>query len=97
MSAAHSASSDRPGEVRYARAISRIVVIGATGHVGSYLIPRLVRAGHEVVALSRGTRDPYQSAPEWRRVERLAVDREAEDAAGVFGSTDRRIGCGRHR
>jgi len=27
--------------------VSRIVVI-ATGHVGSYLIPRLVRAGHEV-------------------------------------------------
>jgi nucleoside-diphosphate-sugar epimerase len=70
---------------RYARAISRIVVIGATGHVGSYLVPRLVRGGHEVVALSRGARDPYVSAPEWRLVERVAVDREAEDAAGVFG------------
>ena len=70
---------------RYARAISRIVVIGATGHIGSYLVPRLVRAGHEVVALSRGARDPYVSAPEWRSVERIAVDREAEDAAGVFG------------
>jgi nucleoside-diphosphate-sugar epimerase len=70
---------------RYARAISRIVVIGATGHVGSFLVPRLVRAGHEVVALSRGARDPYVSAPEWRRVERVAVDRDAEDAAGVFG------------
>src|SRR3954451_24105865 len=65
--------------------MSRIVVIGATGHVGSYLIPRLVRSGHEVVALSRGTRAPYRPAPEWRRVERLAVDRDAEDAAGVFG------------
>ena len=30
----------------------RIVVIGATGHVGTYLVPRLVRAGHHVVALS---------------------------------------------
>ncbi|MFZ0215941.1 MAG: NAD-dependent epimerase/dehydratase family protein, partial [Candidatus Dormiibacterota bacterium] len=36
--------------------MSRIVVIGATGHVGTYLVPRLVRAGHEVLALSRGTR-----------------------------------------
>jgi nucleoside-diphosphate-sugar epimerase len=70
---------------RYDRAISRIVVIGATGHVGSYLVPRLVRGGHEVVALSRGTREPYVPAPEWREVERVAVDREAEDAAGVFG------------
>jgi nucleoside-diphosphate-sugar epimerase len=65
--------------------VSRVVVVGATGHVGTYLVPRLVRAGHEVVALSRGARDPYVSAPEWRRVRRVMVDREAEDAAGVFG------------
>jgi nucleoside-diphosphate-sugar epimerase len=65
--------------------MSRIVVIGATGHVGTYLVPRLVRAGHEVVALSRGVRDPYLPAPEWRQVERVAVDREEEDAAGEFG------------
>lgn len=65
--------------------MSRVVVIGATGHVGTYLVPRLVRAGHEVVALSRGMREPYQQAPEWSRVERVAVDREAEDSAGSFG------------
>jgi nucleoside-diphosphate-sugar epimerase len=65
--------------------MSRIVVIGATGHVGTYLVPRLVRAGHEVVALSRGEREPYVAAPEWRAVERVTADREAEDAAGTFG------------
>ena len=65
--------------------MSRVVVIGATGHVGSYLVPRLVRAGHDVVAISRGEREPYVPAPEWRRVERVSADREAEDAAGVFG------------
>jgi nucleoside-diphosphate-sugar epimerase len=65
--------------------VSRVVVIGATGHVGTYLVPRLVRAGHEVVALSRGQRAPYRPAPEWRSVQRVAVDREAEDAAGTFG------------
>jgi len=27
--------------------MSRVVVIGATGHIGTYLVPRLVRAGHE--------------------------------------------------
>jgi nucleoside-diphosphate-sugar epimerase len=74
-----------PTTSRYARRISRIVVIGATGHVGTYLVPRLVRAGHEVVALSRGARDPYLPAPEWRRVERVVVDRDGEDAAGTFG------------
>ena len=65
--------------------MSRVVVIGATGHVGTYLVPRLVRAGHEVVALSRGEREPYVPAPEWRAVERVTADREAEDAAGTFG------------
>jgi nucleoside-diphosphate-sugar epimerase len=65
--------------------VGRIVVIGATGHVGTYLVPRLVRGGHEVVALSRGEREPYRPAPEWRSVQRVTADRAAEDAAGVFG------------
>jgi nucleoside-diphosphate-sugar epimerase len=65
--------------------VSRIVVIGATGHVGTYLVPRLVRAGHEVLALSRGEREPYVPAVEWRSVERVVVDRDAEDADGAFG------------
>jgi nucleoside-diphosphate-sugar epimerase len=55
--------------------VSRIAVIGATGHVGTYLVPRLVRAGHDVVAISRGEREPYQPAPEWERTERLSLDR----------------------
>ena len=53
--------------------MSRIVVIGATGHVGTYLIPRLVRAGHEVVAVSRGESEPYSPAPEWRAQAESAV------------------------
>jgi nucleoside-diphosphate-sugar epimerase len=65
--------------------VSRVAVIGATGHVGTYLVPRLVRAGWDVVALSRGEREPYHPAPEWRAVERVTVDRDAEDAAGSFG------------
>ncbi|WP_051389031.1 NAD-dependent epimerase/dehydratase family protein [Arthrobacter sp. 35W] len=64
----------------------RIVVIGATGHIGSYLVPRLAAAGHHVVALSRGRRGPYHPDPAWDGVERIAVDRAAEDAAGVFGA-----------
>jgi nucleoside-diphosphate-sugar epimerase len=63
-----------------------VVVIGATGHVGSYLVPRLVRAGHRVTALSRGTREPYHPDPAWERVERVVADRDAEDAAGTFGT-----------
>jgi nucleoside-diphosphate-sugar epimerase len=66
--------------------VSRVVVIGATGHVGTYLVPRLVRAGYDVVALSRGEREPYRPAPEWRTVRRIEIDRDAEDQAGSFGA-----------
>ena len=65
--------------------MSRVVVIGATGHIGTYLVPRLVRGGHEVVAMSRGTRDPYHASPQWGSVTRVTVDRDAEDEAGTFG------------
>ena len=66
--------------------MSRVVVIGATGHIGSYLVPRLVRGGHEVIAMSRGTRDPYHPSPQWDSVTRVIADREAQDAEGTFGA-----------
>ena len=62
----------------------RIVVIGGSGHVGSFLIPRLVRAGHEVVNLTRGASTPYVDDEAWSEVEQIPVDRAAEDAAGTF-------------
>ena len=64
----------------------RVVVIGATGHVGGYLVPRLVEAGHDVVAISRGRQATYHEDPAWQRVERVVADRDAEDAAGAFGA-----------
>jgi nucleoside-diphosphate-sugar epimerase len=63
----------------------RIVVIGGSGHVGSFLVPRLVRAGHEVINLARGARSPYVDDETWSEVEQISVDRAAEDAAGTFG------------
>ena len=63
----------------------RIVVIGGSGHIGTYLVPRLVEAGHSVVSLSRGQRKPYQDHAAWQWVEQLIADREAEEAAGQFG------------
>jgi nucleoside-diphosphate-sugar epimerase len=67
-------------------AMSRVVVIGATGHIGSYLVSRLVRGGHDVFALSRGTREPYHASPQWDLVTRVTVDREEQDAEGIFGA-----------
>jgi nucleoside-diphosphate-sugar epimerase len=63
----------------------KVVVVGATGHIGSYLVPRLVGAGHEVVAMSRGSRRPYIEHPAWEKVVEVEVDRVAEDEAGTFG------------
>jgi nucleoside-diphosphate-sugar epimerase len=65
--------------------MSRVVVIGATGHVGTYLVPRLVDGGHEVIAVSRGTRGPYTASPQWDAVTTVTADRDAEDAQGTFG------------
>jgi nucleoside-diphosphate-sugar epimerase len=65
--------------------MSRVVVVGATGHIGSYLVPRLAAGGHEVIAMSRGQRVPYHRSPQWGAVTRVTVDRDAEDAAGTFG------------
>jgi nucleoside-diphosphate-sugar epimerase len=63
----------------------RIVVIGGSGHVGSFLVPRLVRAGHEVVNLTRGVRAPYIDDEAWAEIEQIQVDRTAEDVTGTFG------------
>jgi nucleoside-diphosphate-sugar epimerase len=65
----------------------RIAVIGGSGHIGTYLTPRLVEAGHSVVNVSRGQRTPYQSRPAWKDVEHLHVDRKAAEASGTFGAT----------
>ena len=40
--------------------MNRAVVIGGSGHVGTYLVPRLVEAGFEVINVTRGKREPYQ-------------------------------------
>ncbi len=63
----------------------RVVIIGGSGHVGTFLVPRLVEAGHEVVNITRGQREPYQPHAAWQRLEQVTLDREAEDAAGTFG------------
>jgi len=63
----------------------RVVIIGGTGHVGTYLVPRLVEAGHEVISISRGQREPYQPHGAWKWVKKVTVDRTSEEGAGSFG------------
>jgi len=66
--------------------MARIVVIGGSGHVGSYLLPSLVERGHEVLNVSRGTASPYRQHAAWESIENVAADRKAEEAEGRFGA-----------
>lgn len=63
----------------------RLVIIGGTGHIGSYLTPKLVEAGHTVFCISRGLKTPYRPHSAWKTIRNIAIDRDAEEAAGVFG------------
>ncbi len=63
----------------------KTVVIGGTGHVGTFLLPRLVAAGHEVTCITRGEREPYQPHGAWGSVQRMQINRTEADAAGEFG------------
>ena len=65
--------------------MARAVIIGGSGHIGTYLAPRLVGAGHEVICVSRGERAPYQAHGAWKSVRTVAADREAQEKEGAFG------------
>ncbi|TAM82620.1 MAG: NAD(P)-dependent oxidoreductase [Acidobacteria bacterium] len=68
----------------------RVVVIGGTGHTGTYLVPRLVEAGHQVAVISRQKRRRYQADEStgqaaWEHVEWVEMDRAKLEATGEFG------------
>ncbi|MCX6214922.1 NAD-dependent epimerase/dehydratase family protein [Spirosoma sp.] len=63
----------------------KIVVIGGTGHIGTFLVPRLVAAGHDVTVVSRRRRDPYQTHDDWQQVAFVALDRTELEKQGKFG------------
>ncbi|SHM45720.1 Nucleoside-diphosphate-sugar epimerase [Sphingobium sp. YR657] len=64
--------------------MSRVIVIGGSGHVGTYLVPALVELGHEVVNVSRGQAKSYTHHAAWKHVEQVSADRTAEEEAGTF-------------
>lgn len=64
----------------------RVTVIGGSGHIGTYLVPRLVDAGHAVTVISRGNRRAYLPHAAWERVTMVTIDRSAAERAGYFGA-----------
>ncbi len=63
----------------------RIVVIGGTGHVGTFLVPRLVMAGHELIVVSRKQREPYLNHAAWKSVSQISIDRSEAEKQNNFG------------
>jgi nucleoside-diphosphate-sugar epimerase len=63
----------------------KILIIGGTGHIGTYLVPRLVMAGHEVISVSRKLREPYRNDPAWKSVNQVMIDREEADRTKNLG------------
>lgn len=63
----------------------KVAVIGATGFVGSHLVPHLVARGHAVIAISRGGR----RQPGWgASVEARAADVTRDDPASALAGAD---------
>jgi len=72
--------------------MSRVVIIGGSGHVGTYLVPRLVEAGHHVVNVARGHSQPYQPHPAWKWVDTVIIDRDAAEHQLSFGPSVAALG-----
>ena len=68
-----------------------VVIIGGSGHVGTYLVPRLVAAGFTVSNVTRGQRAPYLPHAAWSAVRNVVADRDAEERDGSFGARIRAL------
>ncbi|RKN78497.1 NAD-dependent epimerase/dehydratase family protein [Ulvibacterium marinum] len=64
----------------------KVVVIGGTGHIGTYLVPRLVQAGHDVICVSRQRGNPYTAHESWKQVKHVDIDRQKSERNGDFGT-----------
>src|SRR5689334_16585977 len=65
----------------------KVVVIGGSGHIGTFLIPRLVEGGHQVTVVSRRQKTPYVPNEAWESVQWITLDRGQLDKEQSFGQT----------
>lgn len=58
----------------------KILVVGGTGHIGSYLVPKLILNGHEVLVIARHAQPRYADPKIlWDQVKWIVADRTAEE------------------
>lgn len=68
-----------------------VVVIGGTGHIGTFLVPKLVELGASVTVVSRQKREPYQPNGAWKKVKHVTLDREELEQKSSFGERIRAL------
>lgn len=56
----------------------KAVVLGGAGHIGSYLVPMLVKAGYAVTSVTRGKHQPYVTDHAWQHVDHRYLDRSKD-------------------
>jgi len=64
----------------------KILILGGTGHIGSWLVPALVERGHTVSVVSREKRAPYRDDAAWQAVTKIPLDRGEEEKRGTFSA-----------
>ena len=63
----------------------KVLVIGGTGHIGSYLAPRLVMSGHDVTVVARHSEPQYTDARlGWPKVTWINADRVEEEKTDAW-------------
>lgn len=53
----------------------KVVVLGGTGHMGTFLVPMLVKANYEVISVTRSKSKPYIEDDVWTQVKSVFMDR----------------------
>lgn len=72
----------------------KVLVIGASGHIGSYLVKELIREQHEVYAVMRGERIPYGYDEKiWSKVKMLKMSRDELCESDIFDKTEFDVVC----
>ena len=65
----------------------KVLVVGGTGHIGSYLTPRLVRRGYDVTVTARVAEPKYAvSAMGWDKVNWVLCNRREEEKSGAWAA-----------
>ena len=72
----------------------KVLIIGASGHTGSYLVTQLLADGHEVVAVMRGNRTPYGWTEEtMQKITVIKTDRASFIENGMLADLDVDVVC----